>query len=184
MVIKFSTFEIRLEFGFFAMLSLGVLLCGDAAFYAVLLAALLHELGHGIVMCLFSVPPRSVVFSAGGVTIRPEARLLPLGQEALILLGGPFLNLLFAALVPASVWVTAAHLVLGIGNLLPCRLLDGGAFLDILLERFGKSFLGVWLHRGNAVLLLTAAALLLICGAGSVPLIGMLALLAVSEWMT
>lgn len=98
-------------------------------------AAVLHELGHIVMMRCFHIPLRSVKLSVFDVLIdadRPGGIIV----DFWITLGGPAANLLCAVLsAPFSRRMLYAHLALGIFNLLPVMSLDGGRLLYLLLSR-------------------------------------------------
>ena len=153
-----------------------------------LLAAVLHEGGHLLVMLLCAVPPRLVVFYPFGVVIREQSSACrSYKKDALVALGGPAANGL-AALVclvifGASSPLIPANLALGAFNLLPAESLDGGRALYSLCcvrmlpakaERIAARLTfwvmlpvaaaGLWVllrSRGNFTLLLSGVYLML-----------------------
>lgn len=158
----------------------------------ILLAVILHELGHFAVLRLCGAPVQGLSFGALGAVMKSERSGLSYGTELLALLAGPLTNLLCAAVltVPARTFpglyaAAGTHLTLGVFNLLPIRPLDGGQALELLVTwRFGPaageqtaqlvSFVCaallcgglVWLmheSRGNFWLAPPAAGLLAVC---------------------
>lgn len=100
------------------------------------LASLLHEGGHLLVMCLVGAPPAEICGGVGGIRVTPAGDPLSYGRQAAVLAAGPAVNLLTAgglALCSHSQTAVAAHLVLGLFNLLPIEALDGGQLLRCLL---------------------------------------------------
>ena len=100
-----------------------------------MLAALLHELGHLLMMLIFSVKVRSVSLRLFDVLIEADS---PDGllADVCITLGGPVMNLVLAAVfIPFGRFFGYADLALGVFNLLPVMSLDGGRLLYILLSR-------------------------------------------------
>ena len=98
-------------------------------------AAILHELGHLLMLRLFRVPVRAVSVRLFDVRIEAE-RPSGLRAEICVTLGGVWMNLLCAALsAPFSRALCCAHLALGMFNLLPAMSLDGGRLLYLLLSR-------------------------------------------------
>lgn len=99
------------------------------------LAALLHELGHVLMMLLCGVRVRAVRLRLFDVLI--EADDAPgVRADVLITLGGVTVNFLFAALLcPVDLRYGLPHLMLGIFNLLPVLSLDGGHLLELILEK-------------------------------------------------
>lgn len=101
-----------------------------------LLASFLHEGGHVAALLAMGRPPREVAVGACGIRLVPHPRPIEPMRQATVLLAGPLVNLVSAALfavfrcVPAAV---AAHAVLGVFNLLPIEALDGGQLLACFL---------------------------------------------------
>lgn len=99
------------------------------------LAALLHELGHVLMMLLCHVRVRGIRLRLFDVLI--EADDAPsVKADVLITLGGVLVNFLFAALLcPIGMKYGLPHLMLGFFNLLPVMSLDGGHLLELFLDR-------------------------------------------------
>lgn len=106
-----------------------------------LLASFLHEGGHILVLLLLGRNPKEVTIGACGIRLVPDDRPLGYGQQTLVLLAGPLVNVCTAALLLACGGMSiavAAHLLLGLFNLLPIEALDGGQSLRcVLAMRFG-----------------------------------------------
>lgn len=102
---------------------------------ACLLAALLHEFGHVVMMRLFSCDIQSVTLGLFDVNIRADE---PKSDKAdfFITLGGPMMNLFCATIFFFfSKKIMAANLALGVFNLLPAESLDGGRLARIILSK-------------------------------------------------
>lgn len=102
------------------------------------LAALLHELGHIVMMLLSGVGISGIRLRLFDVLImadEPES----FGADVLITLGGVFSNIIFALLfLPFSVKLSVPNLALAVFNILPIMSLDGGHLLYICMaKRFG-----------------------------------------------
>lgn len=129
--------EIRISPTAPLLLALFVLLSPAELLAALLLAALVHELGHYGVLHHFGGEISCIDITASGarMQIRNQHRL-SYGAEILSVLAGPLMNL-FAAIILgqlgnfSEVFYTfaGANLVLGGFNLLPGRTLDGGRLL-------------------------------------------------------
>ena len=98
------------------------------------LAAALHEAGHLLALRWLEVPVRGLELRATGAVIRAELR--GQGREAWALAAGPGVNLLLAAAFPAPLWpqLRLCSLALGLWNLLPFPLLDGGRILALFFH--------------------------------------------------
>lgn len=152
--------QIRVNFLFLAVVTLLLLTDRQGIAAHTLAASLFHECGHLLALACFGVRPKEIAFCAHGIRCSlPGGQRLSYGQEAAVLLAGPGVNLLFAALLWAlggenAAYALLAHLVTGCFNLLPCRPLDGGRLLAL------------WAGRRNSPALLRAAAFLSgVCGA-------------------
>ena len=109
------------------------------------IAAVLHELGHLLALYLLGGRVNRFCFRLSGGELQYDGKHLSYGQEVLLTLAGPAVNLLFAWL---SGWAAAllqqpllyqfsgCHLVLAVFNLIPALPLDGGRVLQTLLELY------------------------------------------------
>lgn len=131
-------------------------------------AAILHELGHVMMMRLCGVRVRGLRLRLFDVLI--EADDPPsVKADVLITLGGVAVNFLFAALLcPVGMKYGLPHLALGVFNLLPVMSLDGGHLLEICLERrFSPRAVGTVLRVTTFLFILplmTAGSILLFRG--------------------
>ncbi|MDD3193311.1 MAG: hypothetical protein PHE47_05580 [Oscillospiraceae bacterium] len=100
------------------------------------LAALSHELGHLLAMVAMGERPQRIVFGSFGIRMekRPGIRI-SYGKEIGIYAAGPAVNLLIALLFWKAPAVWQVHLLLGLFNLLPMGVLDGGQLLRCFLQR-------------------------------------------------
>ena len=132
--------KIGVSFSFFAIICLIFMwqTGSTTKLLIVLLSCVIHELGHIIMMCLCSVPPKRIVAYGGGIKIYPDkSKMLSECQDILILSAGCFVNLLVAGL---SVWInrdftyfSTANIFLGLFNLMPMKYFDGGRVLSLAL---------------------------------------------------
>ena len=144
----------------------------DTPYIAILtlISAIMHELGHGLMISLLS-RGASIRGHATGFRIR-EGRMLTYRGEVAVLLGGPMMNLLifllalpFASAMSGYVRILGlVNLATGISNLLPLEGYDGYGALSMILRSRGKERLVGWLEVCSFVLsiLVTFAALHLI----------------------
>lgn len=133
--------RLTIRFSFFALLAFCCLFAGASSSAFLLLAVLLHETAHLLVMCLFHDPPQSVSLSALGChMILFEGKPMSYGKNVLVSLAGPFVNLLsfgVIALFDRQNHIFAlASLALGIFHCLPIEPLDGGLALRAFLSSF------------------------------------------------
>ncbi|MDD3429514.1 MAG: hypothetical protein PHG02_05885 [Oscillospiraceae bacterium] len=102
-------------------------------------AAFIHETGHVVAYWLVLKKRPTIRLAIGGIQMQ-AASLLPRRAERIILLAGPFANVLFFAAVyiymqylPATYngyFFCAANLCMALFNLLPISFLDGGRLLE------------------------------------------------------
>ena len=106
----------------------------------ILLAALLHEAGHGVACRMLGVPLRFFRPIAGGAVIGYDASRISYAREAWIAAAGPLANLAGAILsFPGDcsrgrALFGISCLALALFNFLPIRNLDGGTFLAAVLQ--------------------------------------------------
>lgn len=147
---------------------LGVAVCLDPAelFLPFLAAALVHELGHMVVMAVCQVPPASIQLGFAGAAI--FASFSTPRQELLCAAAGPLANLLSSTiLLPAAPKFAAAGILLAAFNLLPVYPLDGGRIVRAVAPRAAETVSVVT----AAVLLLAGAVLTAVFHLGLWPLI-------------
>ena len=176
---------VRISGGFWLLAAWFALVNGWRLLAVILSAALLHELGHLLVLTMAGGRVQGVRVSVFGAELLTDAARLSYPAELLTVLAGPAVNLLCGlGLAGLQAWVAAgAHLSLCLFNLLPVRPLDGGRALYLLLawwlgpaagERWARRFGGlaaaalagglVWLmvQAGGSLWLLPAAGGLLL----------------------
>lgn len=122
------------DFGFPALVAV-LFLWGDGGLLLKGLAVcMIHELGHGLMMWLSRAGIREVRFYAAGMQMRTNTAFLTNRSLLGIYLSGPAANLLFAGFFWNEPETALLHLCMGCFNLLPFRVLDGGAVLLCLWE--------------------------------------------------
>ena len=149
----------------------GGLLAG-AVLVFLFLFVLLHELGHSVVARRYGIPILDItLFPFGGMARTLGMPRRP-GQELLIALAGPAVNVVLALLILPLWWagpggwtgalldtLLLANLMLAGFNLLPAFPLDGGRVLRALLSlRWGHLRATVWAVRLGWLLALVLAA--------------------------
>lgn len=115
------------------------------SFLYCLLAIIIHEAGHIILMCIFGYAPEKIRLSLFEISIsdrkRQERKYI---HNILIIFFGPFSNficfilfyLLYLLCNDFFLYPAAATLSVGLFNLLPVLSLDGGQLLYLILSRF------------------------------------------------
>ncbi|MCI5816617.1 hypothetical protein [Ruminococcus sp.] len=156
-MLRFRLYGVRITvcFGFAAVWALFCLIRGELAL-PLLLASLIHELGHAAAMCACGQKLAGLKLWGGGILMTPRrSRMLTRRQEVCILLSGPAVNLA----VGLGLWLAGArlwgvlHWALGLWNLLPYRDLDGGAVLRCLCTGDRIHTLLTWLVCGGTIVL-------------------------------
>lgn len=144
--------------------ALALMLLGSASVLA-------HELGHGVLSKIFRLDPEIYLVSLGGFTRHMPARTL--GQQFAIVLAGPMVNFLLAALgyvasdwLPASLgsladWFVLLNIAWGIYNMLPVWPMDGGQLMRIALQKFvARTRAERWTHIASMTFGILAGLLL------------------------
>lgn len=123
-------------FGFFFCLSLFLVLDGSGMGGRCLAAVVLHELGHLAALKLLRIRVNQIRLKPCGIEIR-RAAAPSLGAELAVNLAGPLTNLLLAAGSARLGWLSfsAVNCALGLFELCPLPLLDGGQALMNLMQR-------------------------------------------------
>ena len=155
-----------------------LLLSGERDFLLqTLLVCIVHECGHGIAMCLTGAGLREVRLCGAGVQMYTGTAVLSRGRLLCIYLSGPAVNLLCAGLFRTLAPETAVlHLCMGVCNLLPFRVLDGGAALRVFTD-------GRWLNAFCTALAVLLTAWLMLARIAN-PFLYLLAVyLAAAEWV-
>ena len=135
MKLRIAKLQVYLGYEVVAAMTAVLLLDRENRVICCFLAALLHELGHILMMRLFGVRVQRLRLRLFDVLIEADEPADFL-SDAWITLGGVMMNFLCAAFFcPFSLKLGLPHLLLGIFNLLPVMSLDGGHLLTIILSR-------------------------------------------------
>lgn len=143
---------VRVSVSFWLILAVAALISPLQVVVSVLLAAVLHEGGHLLLLWLLRVPVEGLRLSALGAELFARgAQRLSYGRELLVTLAGPAANL-FAAVIVAALslhtqWeggylFAGANIILGAYNLLPILPLDGGRILYLVTAFFFGPMVG------------------------------------------
>lgn len=103
----------------------------------IILAALLHELGHLAALRLVGTDVEEMCFTLFGAEIRADTRYLSYGRDIFCTLAGPAVNILAAVILARSArdyLLAGANLLQGVFNLLPLTGLDGARALHLVLS--------------------------------------------------
>lgn len=144
MIFKLFGIKIRISFLFIALISTFVLIESSKMMVYGLSAALIHELGHILVMIFVGSKPSEIAFGVFDVNIKDYDRnKRNYVQDIFILIGGPLANLFGVGIFyllhyvmgnQNTVLSISENLFLCVFNLLPIESLDGGQILYIFLS--------------------------------------------------
>lgn len=144
MIFKLFGIKIRISFLFIALISTFVLIESSKMMVYGLSAALIHELGHILVMIFVGSKPSEIAFGVFDVNIKDYDRnKRNYVQDIFILIGGPLANLFGVGMLyllhyvmgnQNTVLSISENLFLCVFNLLPIESLDGGQILYIFLS--------------------------------------------------
>ncbi len=137
-MICFRIFGIKIYiwFSFFAIISLLLVLSkNDMVIYG-MIAGIIHELGHLTAFLIKGYPPKEIHLEYSGIRLIPIKKIFSIKEESFFLLSGSALNIIFFILFYKlfKIW-SYIHLVLGVFNLLPIKSLDGGQFIEIIIQK-------------------------------------------------
>lgn len=130
---------IQLDFSFFAVLALYLLLDESGFGLAALAACAMHEMAHFVAMTVFGVRVERLTFYGAGIRITSAAieQAKPL-HRAVVLGAGCAVNFIAAVVFcqMREYAASAVNLFIGVFNLLPMGQLDGTGLLKIAAIRF------------------------------------------------
>lgn len=141
MKIKIAGTQIHITFLFFACILLLMVLDKSGYILPMILGVTAHETAHLITMRILGCAPKEIRLIPGSVQIVRDIQTVK-KNEILISLSGPIINTLlftffyaFYCIFKRKVLLDFAliNLILGIFNMLPVKMLDGGAVLSNLL---------------------------------------------------
>lgn len=140
--LKMSKNKCKLKIGFLGAITvLALLRFAPRESPVLIIAAVIHELGHVIAARLCGIELKSLHLNFLGATLFLRSSLFSYRQEILLCLGGPAANLISAALIlPLRSRSYSANLLfffslfLAMLNLLPIKSFDGGRIFFSLLS--------------------------------------------------
>lgn len=141
-LIPFGKIKIAVYFGFFAVISLIILLDGNGCASYAMAACILHEAGHLAVMSAVGLPVKRICLYGAGIKIVPEKKFIGYAKELVVLLGGVMMNFVLFALFcflsenEDAKLFAAVNLVTGGFNLLPLKGFDGGRIVSLAAEKY------------------------------------------------
>lgn len=179
--VKIKNVYVAWCFSFFATITLMLLL--ERTNYALLclIACIIHELGHILVMCWCGIPPKQIIFYGAGIKIIPNyEKIVSLKQDFFVLIAGSLTNIILFALLYGffhSKFYFAIfaiiNLIIGIFNLIPFKYFDGGRIIDLFLSVYAKDNIIIIrkiIRVISIVLLILLALILAIIKVGNISL--------------
>ena len=133
--------KIHINPSFWIILAILIFLDMGRQYSLLLSAALIHELGHGLIILLYGNTIETVRLIPGGIDIQYKEYHFSYGADILIALAGPLANLLTAILFSVlqrgeADYFIGLNLLLCFFNLLPLHPLDGGKILCAIVNCF------------------------------------------------
>ena len=171
--LRLNKTTLRLDFSFFAVLSVFLLYDRLGTGIAALCACISHELSHLIVMRYFGIRADSVTLYGAGIKISSEeTERAAAGKQLAVFAAGSLMNLAlaaaFALLGHSSLAVI--NLLTGLFNLLPMGEFDGARILKLAVLRFGSPEKVAPAERLGNILSAAAVAVLVFAGGAGVSL--------------
>ena len=146
-LLQLSFFSGKLNISIFSVLALFLFVLADFSVFTAILVSciLIHELSHLITMKICKGKVKKINVYPFGIDIVSDIHTLSYTKELIIVLSGGVANLvcaLTAQLVFGWGYSTEmcffifANTLLGVGNLVPLPVFDGGRAVHIIIERF------------------------------------------------
>ena len=163
--LKLKQTLLRLDFSFFAVIALYLLLDESGFGLAALAACTMHETAHFIAMTVFGVPVEQLTLYGAGIRITSlKIDSIKPYRKAVILCAGCIAN--FAATLVfwkmGKYEAAAVNLFTGIFNLLPMGELDGARLLKMFAVRYCKA------ENVDRVMKIASAVSAIVCAAAFV----------------
>lgn len=154
--------KLRISPGFVLVLSFAAYFGDPVVLGWVLLAAVLHEGGHLLAAKGIGLSVRHLALDFTGANLDFYRKTTSYAQDLLLCLSGPAVNFFFVTLSVLFHWnplFLAAHLLLGIFNLMPIIPLDGGKALYAFLSGVWNPFLAGRILSALSVLIAVGVSL-------------------------
>ena len=162
--LKLKKTLLRLDFSFFAVIALFLLLDTTGFGIMALAACAVHELAHMVVMAVFGISADEITFYGAGIRITAQTEFARPAVRALILSAGCAANFVSALfLFRLDFTAAAVSLFTGMFNLLPIGELDGAGLLRLAVIKRCKpeNVDGIMRYTSIAFSLLCLAAVIL-----------------------
>lgn len=132
---------LRIEASGLIVAAIGLLVLPLNWLFSLILAALIHELGHYVCAQMLEVPVFSITVSAGGC--RMDTGVMTRKQELLCASAGPLASLMLTCFLRSLPILGFCGLVQGLFNLLPVYPMDGGRILRSLIGERASNVISV-----------------------------------------
>ncbi len=169
MKLKLAQTEIEISYFLICLVALSLILSVFRDAFCAVLAIIIHESGHLLMMKIFGYFPKRIKIAPFEIVITDEKRHeRQLVQNLLIIFSGPAANficflllyLLYLIGIEMMLPIAAANLSVGLFNILPVMSLDGGQILYLLLCRNHSPVRSTQLvYRATFLILFPTAAL-------------------------
>lgn len=155
---KFHCFGIDICISYWFMFTAVIYAMFFRNFDYVVIAMAIHEMAHLLVMIAFKVKAERIEMHLGEINIVSDLNRLSMTKQILIYAAGPAINLLSALIsaVGKNMDFCNVNLVIGIFQLLPVPVCDGGMILDLISQRSNilRKFANISVFIVSAVLLI------------------------------
>lgn len=140
---SFKLLGIKINISYAFALSLALFIASDKSgnLLPLILAIIIHEFSHLLVMCFLRVKPKEIYLTMGTINIKNN-HILTIGEEICVLLVGPLSNLILYLIFSCfNTNFANINLILFIFNMLCIEGLDGGSIIKVILNNFFSSSL-------------------------------------------
>lgn len=149
-MIKFNLFSVRFSVSFWSVLLItyGIVssVNGQKLIIICLFCALVHELGHLIMICIYCKSlPEYITINLFEFQIKSDLKLCSIKSEVIITVSGVAANLVlslfsyavyFIFVCETALQISISSMVLGMINIMPLESFDGGQLLKIVLNNY------------------------------------------------